>query len=48
MSGFKMSGFKMSGFKTSIEIKASIRPVLKFDILIKKKVLELPSLPSKE
>ena len=31
-SGFKTSGFKKSGFKTSIEIKASIRPVFEFDI----------------
>jgi hypothetical protein len=28
----------MFGFKTSIEIKASKRPVFKFDIIIKQKV----------
>jgi hypothetical protein len=39
---YKTSGFKTSGFKTfgqtAIEIKAPIRPVFKFDILIKQKV----------
>jgi hypothetical protein len=45
-SGFKTSGFKTFGFKTSIEMKASICPVFKFDILTKQKVLELPSLHS--
>jgi hypothetical protein len=38
-SGFKTSGFKTPGFKTSIKIKASIRPVFVFDILIKQKSL---------
>jgi hypothetical protein len=37
-SGFNTSGFKTFGFKTSIERKASILPVCKFDILIKQKV----------
>jgi hypothetical protein len=37
-SGFKTSGFKTFGFKTSVEIKVSICPVFKFDILIKQKV----------
>ncbi len=36
--GFKTSGFKTSGFRTAIEIKASKRPVSKFDLGIKQKV----------
>jgi hypothetical protein len=56
MSGFKTSGFETSGFKTSGLQKVrftkgqvskrlvSKRLVFKFDILIKQKVHELPSL----
>jgi hypothetical protein len=46
MSGFKTSDFKTSGFKTSIEIKASKRPVFRFNIPIIQNVWELPSLHS--
>jgi hypothetical protein len=36
-SFYPISGFKTSGFK-SIEIKASLHPIFKFDLLIKQKV----------
>ncbi len=52
-SGFKTSGFKTSGFKTPglqnarfTKHLVSKRPVFKFDILPKQKVLELSSLHS--
>jgi hypothetical protein len=57
-SGFKTSGFKTSGFNTSglqnvsftkrqvSKRLVSKRPVFKFYILIKQKVLELPSFHS--
>jgi hypothetical protein len=50
-SGFKTTSFKMSGLQNVRFTKRQVskrlvskRPVFKFDILIKQKVLELPSL----